>query len=458
VTADVWDITGRESLDVHASTTGGGCLVFQQSYGPITARCVDLTLQGKDALADQLLAELDQAATEMLCAYRAGRRYVRTYNRVRVTSGAPRAAAIERDRAYLVLGGLEGIGNQIAEHIVREAGARLLLIEEPDFPDQPQWDAWLADHNSDDPVSVRIRHAQDLLDGGATFAGVLTADPDANARLLAEAEARSGPVAGAVHAPGASNAKRISPMRAVGVDDWWVNFDAVGHTLVLLDQMLADRPLDFRIMTNSLGSVLGGDGFFHIATVGGFAKAYTAARARRGLPAWSVQCWDSWTIEWVGISRLLPPALFNRVEPSVLTTEEGLRCFERAFAVAGELEVEISATDLARRYHKWVSSTVARTATVAERPAGYPRPQLQTPYVAPRNPLERDLADLFARLLGVETVGVDDSFFEVGGHSLLGVELAAEIRRTYSVELDLYLLYGLSTVADLAAHIERGRP
>jgi acyl carrier protein len=162
-------------------------------------------------------------------------------------------------------------------------------------------------------------------------------------------------------------------------------------------------------------------------------------------------------VEWVGISRFLPPSLFSRVEPSVLTSEEGVRCFERAFAVAGEVEVEISATDLSRRYQKWVESTAVRATGPAEPPAAHPRPQLATPFVEPRNPLEHDVAGLFTQMLGVSTVGADDSFFELGGHSLLGVELAAEVRRRYSVDMDLYLLYGMSTVTDLAAHIERVR-
>jgi acyl transferase domain-containing protein/acyl carrier protein len=460
VTADVWDVTGGEPSAVDASTTAGACLVFQQSYGAVSARCVDLGLsggEGIDAQAGRVLAELDGSASEMLCAYRGGRRYVRSYTPVRVEAAAPRAATLEKDRVYLVLGALEGIGHQIAEHIVRDVGGRLLILEEAGFPERAQWAQWLAEQGPDDPVSVRIRAAEALVAEGAAFVGALRTDHDANVRLLAEAEAATGPLAGVVHAPGASNAKRISTMRAVSIDDWWLHFDAVGHTLVLLDRMLGDRPLDFRIMTNSLGSVLGGDGFFHIATVGGFAKAYTAMRARRGGPTWSVQCWDSWTVEWSGISRFLPPSLFSRVEPSVLTSEEGVRCFERAFAVAGEVEVEISATDLARRYQKWVESTAARPTGPTERPAGHPRPQLETPFVTPRNPLEHDVADLFTQLLGVATVGADDSFFELGGHSLLGVELAAEVRRRYSIDMDLYLLYGMSTVADLAAHIDRVR-
>ena len=47
------------------------------------------------------------------------------------------------------------------------------------------------------------------------------------------------------------------------------------------------------------------------------------------------------------------------------------------------------------------------------------RPELRSPYVAPRDELERTVAGIWRELLGVEQVGVDDNFFELGGHSLL---------------------------------------
>jgi FkbH-like protein len=73
----------------------------------------------------------------------------------------------------------------------------------------------------------------------------------------------------------------------------------------------------------------------------------------------------------------------------------------------------------------------------------------------PRTPLERDLAELWAGLLNVEAVGIRDNFFEIGGHSLLAVQLLSRVRQIYGVDLTLEVVYtGEFTVAELAKAIE----
>jgi len=78
-----------------------------------------------------------------------------------------------------------------------------------------------------------------------------------------------------------------------------------------------------------------------------------------------------------------------------------------------------------------------------------------TAYVAPRTPIEAELAAMWSQLLGVERVGIHDNFFEVGGHSLLVTQAVARIRDVFEVELPLRLLFKVSTVAELAQAIER---
>jgi acyl carrier protein len=73
----------------------------------------------------------------------------------------------------------------------------------------------------------------------------------------------------------------------------------------------------------------------------------------------------------------------------------------------------------------------------------------------PRTDLERQLADMWASLLGLPAVGIHDNFFDLGGHSLLAVQLLSLIRQTFGVELSLKVVYSSDfTVAELAKAIE----
>lgn len=71
-------------------------------------------------------------------------------------------------------------------------------------------------------------------------------------------------------------------------------------------------------------------------------------------------------------------------------------------------------------------------------------------YVAPREPLEKELCSIWQSLLGIEQVGVDDNFFRIGGNSMMAVRLTALARRELGAEIPLALLFEHKTVAGLA--------
>ena len=81
------------------------------------------------------------------------------------------------------------------------------------------------------------------------------------------------------------------------------------------------------------------------------------------------------------------------------------------------------------------------------------RPELDTPFVSPRTPIEQTLATLWAELLGLDRVGVHDLFLNLGGHSIIAMQLIARVHQLFQVEIPLRDLLEAATVEAMAITI-----
>jgi acyl carrier protein len=96
----------------------------------------------------------------------------------------------------------------------------------------------------------------------------------------------------------------------------------------------------------------------------------------------------------------------------------------------------------------------AAAAPAAQRAGIYERPALATAYRAPETPSEKRVAEVWADLLGIERVGADDSFFELGGNSLLLMQLSVRLRGLFGVSLPVKTLFDAPTARALAERID----
>lgn len=79
-------------------------------------------------------------------------------------------------------------------------------------------------------------------------------------------------------------------------------------------------------------------------------------------------------------------------------------------------------------------------------------------FVAPADDLQRSIADVFGKILGVERVGLNDSFFALGGQSILAVQAHRQLKASVVPDMVITDLFRFPTVAGLAAHLsDRGR-
>jgi len=155
------------------------------------------------------------------------------------------------------------------------------------------------------------------------------------------------------------------------------------------------------------------------------------------------------------------------VHPTKVDLDEVSRAVRRAVLEAHDLTLDAVVLVRAGTIPKTTSGKIQRQACRAlylsgeleplgvwQAPASVPPPES---YVPPRNPLEAQLAKAWAEVLGIERVGVFDSFLDLGGSSLLATQLISRLSPQLGVDIPLTDLFDRPTIAALAELIARRR-
>jgi len=88
------------------------------------------------------------------------------------------------------------------------------------------------------------------------------------------------------------------------------------------------------------------------------------------------------------------------------------------------------------------------------RVAFHARPPLAIPFEAPLGTVERVVSDVWRAVLGIEQVGRNDDLTELGGDSLIAIQIIARLRETFKINLTVRSIFEEATVAAVAKHIE----
>lgn len=132
-----------------------------------------------------------------------------------------------------------------------------------------------------------------------------------------------------------------------------------------------------------------------------------------------------------------------------ITPTEGGEALVRVLAAA-PTRVVVSSLELPALV-KEAGEVIAEVTTGG---AKFARPELDSEYVEPRDDIERALVGFWEELLGVENVGVRDSFFDLGGHSLIAVRLFAMVKKAFQVEFPISILFEAPTIEACAALVK----
>ncbi len=497
VTSGLEEVHGGEELIPERATLAGPCLTLPLETPGVRLRRVDVEPPsaggpgtGTEAvrrLATALESELDAIggdgsgagdgarAGEPVVALRGRRRWTRGWRRVPVAAAAAGDGEASRPlrpgAVHLVTGGLGGLGLAIAGRLAREltaagAPARLVLVGRSGLPPRGTWDAAAA--GADSALARRIAAVRALERAGATVlvvaADVATAE-GARRAVMAAVE-RFGGLDAVVHAAGVAGGGALQLESRERVERVLApKLRGARHLAAALDELPAERAPALLVLFSSLASILGGAGQTGYCAANAFLDAFARSRSRAGRTPTLAIDWDAWREVGMAAETEVPAALRERRRAELaeaLTPDEGAEAFLRVLAAAGELEprVAVATRDLdgliRRRGRRVGAAEAGAEAAEGAGPGAagsHARPDLGRPYAPPRNDTEERLAAVWQEVLGLERVGIHDDFTELGGHSLVAIQVVSRVREAFDVDLPLSVLFEAPTVAAMAVAV-----
>jgi acyl transferase domain-containing protein/non-ribosomal peptide synthetase component F/thioesterase domain-containing protein/acyl carrier protein len=422
-------VAGEGALNPFAAMQAGLAHVMRQELRGVACRtidvaaCVDpLPIAAGNAVAESLAPPVDP-----LVALRGADRWVPAYTPLPLASPPERSALRERG-TYLVLGAGGTIGRAIADHLARRVRANLVLVRRSPWRDQ--------------------EHADRLTAYGAEVMTVSAdiADPENLRGVVREAEARFGPIHGVVNAAGVVQEDYAALLGDLDEAVCERNFRVKLTATEALWEVFGERDVDFCVMCSSVSVVLGGLGYGAYAAANAYLDAFVERARRRHGARWLAIDWDAWR----GEPAETGSGLGAGPERHSLSGEEGGDLFER-MVTGHHLTPRLvnSMTDLNQRLAAWVTIDGARELP-ARAGRRYPRPDLKVAYVAPRTTTETVLAEIWSEALSLDSAGVFDDFFDLGGDSLLALHLVDAMEREFGRPVPLESVLASTTIERLA--------
>jgi phthiocerol/phenolphthiocerol synthesis type-I polyketide synthase E len=446
VSDDLENVYDEVVEEVQRAEILGLIRVLPSEYRGLHCRSIDVSMSaGKiDQIVLQILDEIAVTGGGLTVAYRRGIRWQKNWMSAPLRESSD--TSFRNRGVYLITGGVGGIGYSVARYLLQTHQARVILTGRTSLPERGGWDAWVAAHSEDDPVTRRILRMRELerAGGEVQFVSADVCDKEAMAGVFDSARKQFGKIDGVLHAAGLPGGATVASQdleEAAGVRN-----PKVQGSLVLAELLREQNP-DFFLLFSSISSV------FPAAAQGAYAAAnafqnYFADYCRNilKLPAVAID-FGPWQEVGMAAEMVLPEgfeALKEENLRAAMTVPEGIEVVRRV--LLGWQGPQILASPVA-------IDAILSTQTVPELATGERERTL---------PLAADtelaaVLEIWKELLAVDDIAPSDNFFELGGHSLMGTMVISRIQDRFGAVLTLRTLFESPTALALAEALRRMR-
>ncbi|MBD2566541.1 SDR family NAD(P)-dependent oxidoreductase [Anabaena lutea] len=487
-------ILPTDAITYQKATVLGFLKTIPQEIPWLDCRHIDLPIAAVEINRTYLLAEFSVLIPESEVAYRNGQRLIPRLKKTDFAEQEQQELPFKHGGVYLITGGLGGIGVKIAKYLLKHYQARLLLIGRTPLPDESTWKNY---QEGEDKLSAKIQAYQQLrqLPGTVLYQAVDICNlDDMKQTLYLVSSEWNTQIDGVIHLAGglpehliASETKEslVAGLQQKVMGTW------------VLHHLLQNHQSGFFIHFSSVNSFFGGTGVGAYAAANSFLEAFSTYQRQHS--SWQSYClsWSMW--DETGMSRGYPMkdlsrakgfdalspsqgidsllvALAHRSNHLFIGLDAGKSHIQRftldcqslqqltALFTANTRELSVEQLQVCDRFGTPTRCNFVQLDEMPLTDAGeVDLKQLTHTYTGlkvseqtePRNQVERQLAEIFKQVLGLEKISIHDNFFTLGGHSVLAAQIVSQIQETFGSDLQLWVLFQSSTIAELAQIIEK---
>lgn len=453
---NAYEVTKKEEyLKPTNATLFGLSKTISNEYSNLKCRCIDIDEQ---LSCDELIAELKNGQNTFNIAYRNGVRYIEEISSVNIMDFSENNISIKEGGIYIITGGTGGIGLEVCKYLASKNKVKLALINRSILPPREQWDE-IIKRAENKKICRAIETIIEIEENGSQvtcYSEDITNTSNMR-RILNTLREKYGRINGIIHGAGIAGdgfifSKKYETFKKVLLPKV--------HGTWILNHLTQSDNLDFFIMFSSEASILGLPGQGDYTAANSYMDSFSEYRNKKGYKTLAIN-WPIWNETGMSVDNGVD---MNTIFKSI-STKQGIETFEEllkrniARVIVGEWNyneeiLNILQTNLSLEVKKKMKVLKEHAQPDKNKEKKSISVRLKGREDGSYSETEKMIAQAWAEVLGFEELNIYDSFYELGGDSLLAFKLVNNISKLLNRDINIAEIFNFTSIFDFASYLD----
>ncbi|MGA1870055.1 MAG: SDR family NAD(P)-dependent oxidoreductase [bacterium] len=433
--------------------------VAMNEYEHLKIKCLDID---EYTSADIVLAEINATHNARMVGYRKNKRFIQELRHIELNNHGSSHVQIKKNNLYMITGGTGALGLEVCKFLSAQEKIKLCLINRSVFPSKDKWESILT-LGKDKKLIDKIITIKKIEESGTEIicqSGDIS-DYEKMRSVIASLKRKYGKITGIIHCAGVAGQGFI-------INKEEKNFREVVNPKIqgtwILDHLMQNDNVDFFIMFSSISSFMAERGQGDYAAANAYLDSFASYRNKKGKRTLSIN-WPAWketgmAVDFSGnfekeffkpiatenaleqLDKVLKRDINSIIIASLNDKNFGLIDHHLPFSLSHSIEKSIKKFSMPKNL---VSDKHIETRSIIIR--GKDDESLSI--------TERKVAHAWAKILDLEEVHIRHKFQDLGGDSIMSVEIFKEMDKVFPGVVDIADIFTYSTIESMSHYIDK---